>query len=818
MLSLILLGKWMNRGNTDMTVEMPHSTMPVMCLMCGDKEYNEMMPYSMDMDILRMNDHVTPLGSDRTLDFKIDMYGNDILKLSFQLRSLQDERLIEETPVYDYARAGDEVTGSATLKDLMKYGTEYSLCFILETSAGNLRYYTRVIPMNDHALWSKLDYAFYFHEATFDKAKTKTELTTYLESNKQGDNTSFTYVDIHSSADQVSWGNLDVEQVIKARAKVREIDTDSAQIVLEYTVKVNEGEREAICFAEEFYRMRLGKERIYLLDFHRSMEEAFDPDDYVIASNKIQLGMVPEYIEKKESDDGHILAFASCGRLMSYDSSGNKLAYIFGFYRHDLTDRRETCRMNNVRIFRVDDTGDVLFGVWGYMNCGNHEGTMGLAVYHYDSMLNTVEEMLYIPYGGGFDLMKQDMERLCYAGENKLYIIKDSDLLEIDLHERYISRLAEDVPADGLITAEDQSIIAWGNGENIYASDRISVKDLTNGASSVIKAGVMEKLLPITFFGKDLVYGVARDQDITLDEQGHTRFPMYIVNIRGENGKLLKEYKQAGVYVTDIEQRGNMINLSRMAYDDNDRLTVELADDQILNNSIGVSEKNVIETVATETYETIRKLVLRGEIDLSTLQLMEPKLVIYEGERQIEDDNEAVPEGYDLFTGGHLKERCIYCYDAVEKAFESGGAVRDVRGTLIYRRTTLQSKNQIMAISGSVTEAGNEPEELRNACLETWFAYEGFEYNGTLEMPGRMILDLSGVSLDAVLYYVASEEPVFAELENGSAMLIVGYNEYNVVVMDPARSEQVYKIGRNDAAKLFLKGGNRFMSSVEMGD
>ena len=121
MLSLILLGKWMNRGNTDMTVEMPHSTMPVMCLMCGDKEYNEMMPYSEDMDILRMNDHITPLGSDRTLDFKIDMYGNDILKLSFQLRSLQDERLIEEIvdeeiSIGDFVVSGGEI-GAVALAD-----------------------------------------------------------------------------------------------------------------------------------------------------------------------------------------------------------------------------------------------------------------------------------------------------------------------------------------------------------------------------------------------------------------------------------------------------------------------------------------------------------------------------------------------------------------------------------------------------------------------------------------------------------------------------------------------------------------------------
>ena len=818
MLSLILLGRLMNRGNTDMTVEMPGATMPLLCLMCGDMEYNEMQPYSQEMDILRMNDHITPLGSDRSLDFKIEMYGNEIERLSFQLRSLQDERLIEETQIFDYARAADTVTGSVTIKDLMKNGTEYSFCFLLQTTNGKLlRYYTRVIPMSDHSLWSKLDYAFYFHNATFDKAKAKTELPTYLESNKQGDNSSFTYVDIHSSVEQVSWGSLDVERVIKARAKVREIDGDSAQIVLEYTVKVNEGDREAYCFVEEFYRMRLGKERIYLLEYNRRMEEAFDPDNYVIASNKIQLGMIPDYIEKKESNDGHILAFANCGRLMSYDSSGNKLAYIFGFYRKDLKDRRETCRLHDIRIFDVDETGDVVFGVWGYMNCGNHEGTMGVAVYHYDCMLNTVEEMLFVPYAGGYELLRQDMERLCYASENKLYILKDADLLEIDLHDRRLRKLAEELPADGLISSQDQNTIAWGNGKDIYSSDTVFIKNLINGTSAAIEASSGERVMPITFFGNDLVYGVARQRDITLDENGHTLFPMYTVSIRGESGIILKEYRQEACYITAVEQLGDMINLSRMTYDENGVLTA-MPDDQILNNSTGVNDKNVLESAVTETYETIRRLVLRNEVDPGTLQLMEPRLVIYEGERQVDTDNNTKVEGFDLFTGGHLSERCIYCYDAVEKAFNSGGAVRDARGVAVYRRTTLPAKNQIMAISGSVSANGAEPEDYKKDCLETWFAYEGCEYTGKMEMPGRKILDLSGVPMDAVLYYVANEEPVFVELKDGSAMLIVGYNEYNVVVMNPAVKEQVYKIGRNDATKLFLQGGNRFMSSVALGD
>ena len=818
MLSLILLGRLMNRGNTDMTLEMPPATMPLMCLMCGDMEYNEMQAYSAEMDILRMNDHVTPLDADRSLDFKIEMHGNEVERLSFQLRSLQDERLIEESQIFDYARAADTVSGSVTLKDLMKDRTEYSLCFLLQTSGGKLlRYYTRVIPMSSHSLWSKLDYAFYFHNTTFDKAKAKTELPTYLESNKHGDNSSFTYVDIHSSAEQVSWGSLDVERAIKARAKVREIDEDSAQIVLEYTVKIKEGDREAYCFAEEFYRMRLGKERIYLLEFTRRMEEAFDPDNYVIAGNKIQLGIVPETIEKKESDDGHILAFSNCGRLMSYDSSGNRLAYIFGFYRKDLNDRRETCRLHNIRIFNVDDTGDVIFGVWGYMNCGNHEGTMGIAVYHYDSMLNTVEEMLYVPYAGGYDLLKQDMNRLCFAGENKLYILKDADLLEIDLHDRHIRKMADDLPADALITSPDGTTVAWGDGRDIYSSDKISIMNLKNGLLSEINAQSGEKVRPITFFESDLVYGVARERDITLDENGHTLFPMYMLSIRGETGRILKEYRQDGTYITDVEQLGEMINLRRMTYDENGML-IPLPDDQILDNNTGSSDKNTLESAVTETYETIRRLVLRSEVDTGSMQLMEPKLVIYEGDRLVTTENDTKVEGYDLFAGGRLSERCIYCYDAVAKAFDAGGAVRDARGTAIYRRTTLPAKNQIMAISGSVIEAGTEPEDLRNACLETWFAYEGCEYKGTMEMPGRKILDLSGVPMDAVLYYVANEEPVFAELKDGSAMLIVGYNEYNVVVMNPAAKEQVYKIGRGDATKLFMQSGNRFMSSVAVGD
>ena len=75
-------------------------------------------------------------------------------------------------------------------------------------------------------------------------------------------------------------------------------------------------------------------------------------------------------------------------------------------------------------------------------------------------------------------------------------------------------------------------------------------------------------------------------------------------------------------------------------------------------------------------------------------------------------------------------------------------------------------------------------------------------------------LDLSGVSLDAVLYYVNQDIPVLVSLENDSAMLVIGFNELNVVVMNP-QTGTVYKIGMNDATNMFRQNGNAFVTYLK---
>lgn len=129
-----------------------------------------------------------------------------------------------------------------------------------------------------------------------------------------------------------------------------------------------------------------------------------------------------------------------------------------------------------------------------------------------------------------------------------------------------------------------------------------------------------------------------------------------------------------------------------------------------------------------------------------------------------------------------------------------------------------------MAIEGEqVTELNTS----LSVCLNTILKYEGvsrrteylLEQGNTIPsileatLKDVQVLDLSGSSLDAVLYYVNMDIPVLATLQDGNAVLIVGFNELNIVVMDPLTGT-VYKKGMNDSTQWLLENGNHFITYV----
>ena len=72
-------------------------------------------------------------------------------------------------------------------------------------------------------------------------------------------------------------------------------------------------------------------------------------------------------------------------------------------------------------------------------------------------------------------------------------------------------------------------------------------------------------------------------------------------------------------------------------------------------------------------------------------------------------------------------------------------------------------------------------------------------------------LELLGCTLDEVLYYVNKGEPVMGMVENENCVLIVGYDMYNAVLMEPSTGT-IYKQGLEETQAQFKQYGSRFVA------
>ena len=78
------------------------------------------------------------------------------------------------------------------------------------------------------------------------------ELTIYMETNADGDNTSYGHVDIHSSFRQVTWGDLDVTRETPVSITIKELASQTGSFWAEYYVSYMEGMKKIIARSGSF--------------------------------------------------------------------------------------------------------------------------------------------------------------------------------------------------------------------------------------------------------------------------------------------------------------------------------------------------------------------------------------------------------------------------------------------------------------------------------------------------------------------------------------------------------------------------------------
>lgn len=818
----------MNKGNTDMTAEMAQATLPVVSVKYEDKVINELHGYNEAIEVNYMRESITPLSEGRKVSIVVDCYGREINEIDFEVRSIDGKRLVESTKVTEFTKEDEQIRATFGLKDLIDNNREYVLVIILTTDdEQEIRYYTRAVYSENYYSGEKLDYVLDFSEKTFDKEAAK-ELTKYLESNSEGDNSTLGKVTIHSSFNQVTWGDLQVTRVTQPKVTIKELASQTGSFLLKYFVSAREGQKTNYYAVEEYYRIRYTADRMYLLDFERTMDQIFDASANVYSSNKIFLGITGEEIPLKESDGGSIIAFVMNNTLYSYNVEEHKLAYLFGFYQADNADARTLYDKYGIRILTVDEGGNVSFMVYGYMNRGSHEGRVGISVYYYDSSVNTIEELVYVPYYKSPELLMAEVDQLTYINRlGVLYLMLDNDIYGISARNRTYEVLVKDLKEGCYQVSGSNRMIAWQKENELYQGTELILMNLSTGVRSIIEAGDGEAIAPVGFMGDDLIYGIARKEDIVPDSTGKTVFPMYCIRIQNETEGILKEYEQENVYVTEGNVEDNQISLKRVEKAGEGGYE-EIPDDQIMNAEPAENTLNSVETVVIEIYERVAQIALKKDIRDSSMKLLTPKEVLFEGKRNVDIRNdETKTSRYYVYGKNGVEGIFMDEGNAVNLANAASGVVVNDAGAYMWMKGNRSLKNQIMAIKGEYAE---EERSSLAVCLDTILEYEGISRNSQYllnrgdtvfqileeNLEDAAILDLSGCSLDSMLYYVNQDIPVLVMLEDGSAVLLIGFNEMNTVVMNPeSGGEIVYKVGMNDSREWFEKNGNKFITYMK---
>lgn len=821
--SVLIISKIMNKGNNDLTVEMAPATFPVVYMGMDGILYNELHGYADVMNTAYMRDSISVLSEARTTEFMIETFDQPISGISFEVRSVDGERLIENTPVIEYEQRADKITGKITVKDLIEKNTEYALIWKLDLEGQTVRYYTRIVWAEDYHLAEKLAFAMDFSGKTFDKDDVQ-ELAKYMETNSEGNSSNLHEVTIHSNLNQLSWGNLPVEKVSEPIFDVTELAEQTARLKAHYVVKTTNGDEDSYFYVEEFYRLRYTADRIYLLDYRRTMNSFLDANGEIYVNNKIMLGVENENLPILESEDGNVFAFQMQNRLYSYNVTTNKMAVVFGFYDEDNKDVRTIYNQHGIEILEIDEAGNIHFVVYGYMNRGRYEGQVGVQVYYYDSTLNTIEEILYIPSSVPYQVLKNQMEQILYLNrDNCLYMMLGDVVYEIDLTEKTYSQVLQVLQDDSIKVSENNKMAVW-QSEELYESKELILMNLGTGEKFSIMAGFNEYIMPLGFMDEDLIYGLAYKTDITVDSAGRTIFPMYAVYIQDAQGKILKEYSQDGVYVTGCSMQSNQISLERVIRQE-DGSYKETTGDHIMNRAEEVVKRNIISSVVTENYGTFIQIAVKKDIDAKSLQILTPQEVLFEGGRQLVLEEDSAADKYYVYGSDGVEGIFRSPARAVSLADEIAGVVLNDAGEYVWIRGNRVTRNQIMAIEkASVTEEKNS----LAVCLDTMLAYEGVIRNSEYllnqgenvysilqdNLEDAQVLDLQGCSLDAILYYVNRDIPVLASLNDGNAVLIVGFNQYNVVIMNPSDGT-LAKHGINDTAKWLEANGNSFITYIK---
>lgn len=792
--ALIVSSLVINRGSGDQIVDMGAPTLPRVWFTLNGEKVNVLSGYVRDMDIPAMRDTITPLEADGTVDMTVETDGNEISGVQYTVYSMDGEEVYTEG---DAPELSDTGTVTLSLSDgLSDSVREAVLKIVLTVDDRKISYYTRIERSDNINAADCLAYAVDFHTNALDGTNAE-EMELRLEPNEESDNSTYQTVNIHSDITHIQWGDLEPQVTSDVEWSIKESNTVYTSILAKYQVScIGDNEETGVYNVKEFFRIREMGDTIYLLDYNRDLQKVFTGSPDTIDEKGVLLGIASDDLQYETNEDETIVAFVQERDLWLYSRESGELYQVFSFSDAEGSDERSRNDQHAVRIISMDNSGNLAFAVYGYMNRGIHEGEVGVGIYYFSVPDNVIEEKAFIPSTKSFAIAEDELGKMVYYNhsEKMLYVLAEGTLYQIDLDRNEQETLAENLTEDQYTVSDDGRLMAYQTDDSASV---IQVMNLESGDSYEVSAEDGETLRPLGFIHSDFVCGRMRSEDAGQTVSGEEITPMYAVEILNSKNEKVAEYSftDSGIYTTDILIDGNLLTLNRVEKRDSVYSTAE--QEYITNN-----EERKETTVSLETYSTDRmqrqlRLTFADAAENTDVAVMKPHQLTTGEPLTITLSGTDTTEKFYVYGMGEL----VAVYDkaayAIQRAEQVSGVVISSAQAYVWERG-----NRDLAYS---TDAEAFQKEGGETSLQACERY--------MEQYGAHRVDLTGCRLDQVLYVINKGRPVIAVIDGDHAVLLTGYTTSDITYIDPDNGQES-TVSVSDMEELTDQGGNTFIGYI----
>lgn len=799
------------------------STFPLISLQLNKYTVNTLHGYSSELDSGNVRESITPLGSDKTFVTKISENESTIKRLDYELKDISNQKNIDSDTLSAFSSEKGFKIANIKLNAAMDTSTEYGLKITLTTNySKKIHFFTRIKYYDsDFYLKEKLDFVTSFHKATFDKGKSL-NIKEYLETDGSNDST-FANVNINSSFKMITWDKLKPQKVTECIPTIKELNIETAAIEQTYFIKAKTDSGTETFQVSEFYRVRYTSNRIYLLYFQREMEAIFDPKLTSLTQSEFKIGITNEKdLDITSNEDKNKVAFVRNGSLWYYDLKTNKLNQVFSFVQSSDDYLRDYYDQHNIRILNVDKDGNTDFIVYGYMNCGDYEGRVGILLYHYKPEENQITERVYLPLNTTYQQLKEDLGTFSHVNKKNIFYFSLNDkVYAYNITSKQYTILTRNASSDNFAMLENARCFVWSNAKKDKLASAITILDLESEKEINVSAKKNQSIKVLGTIDDNIVYGFVRNSDIYESTDGEQISPVYKMIIADCHGGILKTYQTRNTYITKTMVDEDIIRLKRVKKSNGSFR--KISDDSIQHQR-NTSTKSfdltsrVTEKTRIEKYISMPAgFVMKKKPTATTTKYV---MVTENTTLHLKEATEITSTKYYIYAYGKITEALYNAGEAIRLADEQMGVVMDSQSHLIWERggkfnsKTLSSINKTYARNGVSSVKACVQMLLQAAQVTTTTSQlKGTSAMSMLKKHIDNPVNLTGCTVDEVLYFVSNEKPVIAMKDSSQAVLITGYDANFVTWLDPASGSST-RMSLTSADHYFKEAGSVFFSFI----